>query len=170
MRAREYLRCVLSIYSQHSLTQANYYIAFAILTKALEDESLTSASTVDVLKVLNIILNYFYVGLLVMCFILSLGNRLQGSKGVRAIAHDHVVHPISPRGALLRRRAQRLRRTPPLPLYNNKVEVAIPTMKNDINALYEGAIHVLNTRPPKVEQMRDAMTVQEDYCRGFRTK
>jgi chitin synthase len=28
----------------------------------------------------NVILNYFYLGLLIMCFILSLGNRPQGSK------------------------------------------------------------------------------------------
>ena len=28
----------------------------------------------------NVILDYFYVGLLLMCFILALGNRPQGSK------------------------------------------------------------------------------------------
>ena len=32
------------------------------------------------IAIVNLILNYFYVGLLVMCFILSLGNRPQGSK------------------------------------------------------------------------------------------
>jgi chitin synthase len=32
------------------------------------------------LKIPNDILNYFYLGLLVMCFILALGNRPQGSK------------------------------------------------------------------------------------------
>ncbi|KAG5653155.1 hypothetical protein H0H81_001997, partial [Sphagnurus paluster] len=52
----------------------------------------------------------------------------------------------------------------------NEVEVAVPTTKNDINALYEDAIHVLNTKPPKVESTPDAATVQEDYYRGFRTK
>jgi hypothetical protein len=29
---------------------------------------------------INIVLEYFYLGLLIMCFILSLGNRPQGSK------------------------------------------------------------------------------------------
>jgi chitin synthase len=29
----------------------------------------------------NIVLNYFYLGLLMLCFILALGNRPQGSKG-----------------------------------------------------------------------------------------
>ncbi|KAG1844434.1 chitin synthase [Suillus tomentosus] len=51
----------------------NYYIAFIILTQALE-------SYVPQIRILNIILNYFYLGLLIMCFLLSLGNRPQGSK------------------------------------------------------------------------------------------
>jgi len=32
------------------------------------------------IKIANIILNYFYLGLLITCFILALGNRPQGSK------------------------------------------------------------------------------------------
>lgn len=32
------------------------------------------------IHVLNVILEYFYIGLLLMCFILALGNRPQGSK------------------------------------------------------------------------------------------
>lgn len=51
----------------------NYYIAFIILSQALE-------SYVPQIHVVNIILNYFYLGLLIMCFLLSLGNRPQGSK------------------------------------------------------------------------------------------
>ncbi|KAI5991704.1 glycosyltransferase family 2 protein [Pisolithus orientalis] len=51
----------------------NYYIAFVILSNALE-------SYVPKLHILNLILNYFYLGLLIMCFLLSLGNRPQGSK------------------------------------------------------------------------------------------
>lgn len=31
-------------------------------------------------KTFNLIINYFYLGILVMCFILALGNRPQGSK------------------------------------------------------------------------------------------
>ncbi|KIM52757.1 glycosyltransferase family 2 protein [Scleroderma citrinum Foug A] len=51
----------------------NYYIAFIILSNALE-------SYVPSLHILNLVLNYFYLGLLIMCFLLSLGNRPQGSK------------------------------------------------------------------------------------------
>ncbi|KAF9234706.1 glycosyltransferase family 2 protein [Melanogaster broomeanus] len=51
----------------------NYYIAFTILTTALE-------AYVSGLHILNNILNYFYLGLLIMCFLLSMGNRPQGSK------------------------------------------------------------------------------------------
>lgn len=32
------------------------------------------------IHILNLILNYFYLGLLVMCFLLALGNRPQGAK------------------------------------------------------------------------------------------
>ena len=56
--------------------KANYYIAFVILSEALEDPSFG----ITWIRILNLILNYFYVGLLLMCFILSLGNRPQGSK------------------------------------------------------------------------------------------
>ena len=48
----------------------------------------------------------------------------------------------------------------------NAVEVAMPIAETDINAAYEDAIHVLSTKPPKV----DAATQQEDYYRNFRTK
>ena len=56
--------------------KANYYIAFVILSEALEDPSFG----LPWIHILNSILNYFYIGLLLMCFILSLGNRPQGSK------------------------------------------------------------------------------------------
>jgi hypothetical protein len=52
----------------------------------------------------------------------------------------------------------------------NEVEVVVPTEEKDINAAYEDAIHVLSTKPPKVEQKRNASTKQEDYYRQFRTK
>lgn len=55
---------------------SNYYIAFAILSNGMEDPSFNIGG----IKVVNVILNYFYLGLLVTCFILSLGNRPQGSK------------------------------------------------------------------------------------------
>ncbi|KAG2361949.1 glycosyltransferase family 2 protein [Suillus spraguei] len=51
----------------------NYYIAFTILSQALE-------AYIPQIHILYLILNYFYLGLLIMCFLLSLGNRPQGSK------------------------------------------------------------------------------------------
>ena len=51
-----------------------------------------------------------------------------------------------------------------------EVEVNVPTQEQDINALYEDAIHVLNTKPPKQESKPDASTLQEDYYKTFRTK
>lgn len=58
------------------LEQANYYIAFTILTDAMESDSFNLKG----IHIVNVILTYFYLGLLIMCFILSLGNRPQGSK------------------------------------------------------------------------------------------
>jgi len=55
----------------------NYYIAFNILSNALEDPSFHIGGWI---KVFNTILDYFYLGVLVMCFLISLGNRPQGSK------------------------------------------------------------------------------------------
>ena len=43
----------------------------------MEDPSFHLGNAVHIL---NIILNYAYLGLLVMCFLLSLGNRPQGAK------------------------------------------------------------------------------------------
>jgi len=51
----------------------------------------------------------------------------------------------------------------------NEVEVVVPTEQKDINAAYEDALHVLQQKPPKVDQTRDAATKQEDYYRSFRT-
>lgn len=47
-----------------------------ILSDSLEDPSFHIGG----IKIINLILNYFYLGMLVMCFILALGNRPQGSK------------------------------------------------------------------------------------------
>jgi chitin synthase len=52
----------------------------------------------------------------------------------------------------------------------NEVEVAVPTAETDINAAYEDAIHVLNTKPPKSDPKPDIATDQEDYYKTFRTK
>jgi chitin synthase len=52
----------------------------------------------------------------------------------------------------------------------NEVEVAVPTAETDIDAAYEDAIHVLSTKPPKVEAKSDPVTEKEDYYRTFRTK
>ncbi|GLB45336.1 putative chitin synthase [Lyophyllum shimeji] len=183
---------------------ANYYIAFSILSDAMEDPQFK----LNGIHIVNIILNYFYLGLLIMCFILSLGNRPQGSKwGYTAafigfalvtiymtfepwhmitsfiqyllMAPSYIavlnvyafanVHDVS-WGTKGDNKVQTdLGKVEVKAGKENEVEVAVPTTKNDINALYEDAIHVLNTKPPKVEQKSDAATMQEDYYRGFRT-
>ncbi|KAK0185615.1 hypothetical protein F5146DRAFT_1165622 [Armillaria mellea] len=55
---------------------ANYYIAFVILSDAMEDDSFGLKG----IHVFNVIINYVYLGLLIMCYLLALGNRPQGSK------------------------------------------------------------------------------------------
>ncbi|KAG5730212.1 Chitin synthase 4 [Termitomyces sp. T112] len=241
---------------------ANYFIAFSILASALEDKSFNLPWT----PIVNHILTYFYLGLLIMCFILSLGNRPQGSKwgyagafvgfaiitiymtaaafllaikGIENVAatvnqnsnrplqlSDVFTNPIfrnivlsllSTLGLyilssliffepwhMITSFIQYLLMAPSyiavLNVYafsnvhdiswgtkgdnkpqadlgkvetkgdnKNEVEVVIPTAKNDINALYEDAIHVLNTKRPKIEQKVDEKTAQEDYYKGFRT-
>jgi hypothetical protein len=48
----------------------------------MEDPSFKIAG----IKVINVVLNYLYLGLLVGCYILSLGNRPQGAKWGYTIA------------------------------------------------------------------------------------
>ncbi|KAF7362316.1 Chitin synthase [Mycena venus] len=240
---------------------ANYYIAFTILTKALEDPDFKLKG----IHIVNVILEYFYLGLLIMCFILSLGNRPQGSKwgytlafigfgiitiymttaafllafkGIQVIAQDkgapldvtdffqkHDLPEYCGVAArdvwvVCRRIAhfreffepwhmitsfiQYLLMAPSyiavLNVYafanvhdvswgtkgdnkvstdlgtvsakkdnKNEVEAVVPTSENDINAAYEDAIHVLNTKAPKADSKPDAATQQEDYYRTFRT-
>jgi hypothetical protein len=62
--------------------QGNFFIAFTVLTNALEDTSYNLKN----IHVANVILEYFYVGLVLMCFILALGNRPQGSKWAFTVA------------------------------------------------------------------------------------
>lgn len=54
----------------------NFFISFFVLTNALEDPTIIGGKGIEVF---NTILKYAYVGLLLTCFILSLGNRPQGS-------------------------------------------------------------------------------------------
>ncbi|KAK7045814.1 Chitin synthase 4 [Paramarasmius palmivorus] len=62
--------------------RTNYYIAFVILSDGMEDPQFN----IKGIHVVNVILNYFYLGLLVMCFLLSMGNRPQGAKWQYTIA------------------------------------------------------------------------------------
>ncbi|KAJ7655402.1 chitin synthase-domain-containing protein [Mycena rosella] len=203
---------------------------------------------------LNVVLEYFYLGLLIMCFILSLGNRPQGSKwgytlalldvgvfagfkGVEELSKDKgsaltvsdfftntifrniVVSLLATFGLyvlasliffepwhMITSFVQYLLMAPSyiavLNVYafanvhdvswgtkgdnkvgtdlgtvttgkgdkKNEVEAVVPTSENDINAAYEDAIHVLNTKAPKADSKPDAATQQEDYYRTFRTK
>ncbi|KZV86456.1 glycosyltransferase family 2 protein [Exidia glandulosa HHB12029] len=235
----------------------NYYIAFKILANAMEDPTFHFGG----IKIANIILEYFYLGLLVLCFLLALGNRPQGSKwgytlamigfavvtcymtfsafflafkGVENIA-DVEGRPLDVndifKNAIFRNIVISLLATVGLyliasllffepwhmitsfiqytlmaPSYinvlnvyafanvhdiswgtkgdnkpaadlgavttgknKNEVEAVVPTDEKDINAAYDDAIHVLGTKPPKVEATVDAKTAEEDYYRSFRT-
>ncbi|KAG1818961.1 hypothetical protein DFJ58DRAFT_887421 [Suillus subalutaceus] len=51
----------------------------------------------------------------------------------------------------------------------NEVEVAVPTAETDINSVYEDAIHVLSSKPPKVDSKPDPATQQEDYYKTLQT-
>ncbi|KAF8997184.1 chitin synthase-domain-containing protein [Cyathus striatus] len=48
-------------------------------------------------------------------------------------------------------------------------EVNMPTSDKDIDALYEDAMAVLRSKPPKVDSTPDEKTKEEDYYRSFRT-
>ena len=62
--------------------QGNYFISFTILSESLEDTSFH----LNGIHVVNVILEYFYLGLLVLCYILALGNRPQGAKWLYTVA------------------------------------------------------------------------------------
>ena len=72
-----------------SIFQGNFFISFFVLTNALENPTIIGGKTVEVV---NTVLRYSYVGLLLMCFMLALGNRPQGSKGDYTLAF--VVYAI----------------------------------------------------------------------------
>jgi len=233
---------------------ANYYIAFVILSEAMEDPSFH----IPGIHIVNIVLTYFYVGLLLMCFILSLGNRPQGSKlgytlamvgfafitiymtasafllaikgienlvaskslSISSLFTNHIFRNIvlsllATLGLyiiasliffepwhMITSFIQYLLMAPSyinvLNVYafanvhdvswgtkgdntvakalgtvatgkTGQVEAEVPTDEKDIDTLYEDAIHVLQTKPPKVESKPDAGTKQEDYYRTFRT-
>ncbi|KAF2704722.1 glycosyltransferase family 2 protein [Pleomassaria siparia CBS 279.74] len=55
------------------LALGNFFLVFRILTEALADEIGTAG------KVLFIVFEWLYIGVLITCFILALGNRPQGS-------------------------------------------------------------------------------------------
>lgn len=55
--------------------QANYYISFAILSESLEDPSFHLGKGIHII---NVFLEYLYLGLLIVCYVLALGNRPQG--------------------------------------------------------------------------------------------
>ncbi|TFK68451.1 glycosyltransferase family 2 protein [Pluteus cervinus] len=238
---------------------ANYYIAFSILSDSMEDPSFHLKG----IHIVNIILNYFYLGLLVTCFILSLGNRPQGSKwgytmaiigfGVITIYMTIAAFLLAFKGItnieavqgrpltfgdvfqnpiftkivisllatlglyilasliflepwhMITSFVQYLLMAPSyisvLNVYafanvhdvswgtkgdnttggstdlgvvktskdKKQADIIVPTEDKDIDAAYEDAIHVLNSKPPKAEEKVNASTQQEDYYRSFRT-
>jgi len=79
---KEYSPQLSAIVTNESYSQGNYYIAFIVLTNAMEDPTFNFKG----IHIANLILEYFYVGLVLMCFILALGNRPQGSKWMFTLA------------------------------------------------------------------------------------
>lgn len=51
-----------------------------VLVAGGTDPKLLHGAGAKAMSIFNNIFNYFYLGLLIMCFILALGNRPQGSK------------------------------------------------------------------------------------------
>ncbi|KAK0183781.1 glycosyltransferase family 2 protein [Armillaria mellea] len=234
---------------------ANYYIAFVILSDAMEDDSFGLKG----IHVFNVIINYVYLGLLIMCYLLALGNRPQGSKwgyttafigfafitvymtfaafflafkGIETLSKSEgtslndlfsnsifrtiVLSLLATLGLylissliffepwhMITSFIQYLLMAPSyisvLNVYafanvhdvswgtkgdnkvstdlgvvkkesdTNEVSVAAPTTPEERNAAYDDALHVLRTKPPKVDSKPDASTHQEDYYRTFRT-
>ena len=75
VRSGTLLRFSCTCATAHCL-QANFYIAFFVLTNALEDPTILGGKRI---QLINTILEYSYGGLLLICFILSLGSRPRGS-------------------------------------------------------------------------------------------
>ncbi|GAA5864069.1 hypothetical protein JCM3774_006369 [Rhodotorula dairenensis] len=55
---------------------ANYWIFFMVLTTSLEDPTFNLKG----IKVVNVFMQYFYMGAVVACFLMSLGNRPKAAK------------------------------------------------------------------------------------------
>lgn len=53
---------------------------------------------------------------------------------------------------------------------SNAVEVDAPTDKADIDAAYEGALIVLNTKPEPEKPRKDPEQENKDYYQSFRTR
>ncbi|POW08626.1 hypothetical protein PSTT_07328 [Puccinia striiformis] len=60
----------------------NHFRRFVILTKSMEDPSFNFNG----IRYFNDVLRYIYLGVLIMCFLLAMGNRPQGSKVMFTIA------------------------------------------------------------------------------------
>ena len=103
VRSGTLLRFSCTCATAHCL-QANFYIAFFVLTNALEDPTILGGK---VIKLFNTILKYSYGALLLTCFILSLGSwRQRYNKGYMlafigfAILTVYMTVRCSPTGAL----------------------------------------------------------------------
>lgn len=57
------------------MKQGNFFLVFRILTGSLADPNLLGTAGL----VLSIVFEWFYLAVLITCFILALGNRPQGS-------------------------------------------------------------------------------------------
>lgn len=63
------------------ILQGNFYLTFYILTKALGADTLDPQPfSPDIANILHTVLNYIYGLLMIVQFVIALGNRPQGSK------------------------------------------------------------------------------------------
>ncbi|KAI8376085.1 chitin synthase 1 [Radiomyces spectabilis] len=83
---RKFMFMIEDLYNTYNLifswfALGNFYLTFFILTSALGSDTLDPKPfSAEVAKILHTVLNYVYVLLLIVQFIIALGNRPQGSK------------------------------------------------------------------------------------------
>lgn len=89
---RKMMFMVLDFYNTYNLffswfALGNFYLTFYILTQALASDSLVDKPfSTEVASILHLVLNYMYVLLIIVQFIIALGNRPQGSKWAYVIS------------------------------------------------------------------------------------
>ncbi|KAF8951624.1 Chitin synthase, class 1 [Haplosporangium bisporale] len=166
---------------------ANIYLTFYILANSLTVPENNPFGHNDVSKILFIILKYFYEFLVIIVFVLSMGNRPTGSKTLYTaamvfFAYVNVLnvyafcntHDVSwgTKGDSIDNMDLGAVKASDAKSGTGEVTVAVPTEDKDINESYMQAVTSLSskTAPEGEGAKRDAKTKQEDYYKAFRTR